>query len=150
MVKDYFEEGMIGSTWHKKVGNHCWVPKTTSFCLLAAPELPELTWNDKMIINVKIYRKSLQPFKDSGEIRVHIKSFHMSSWLWSSSLFTFFFLQGCLCGSVSWVSAFGSGHDLRVLGLSPTSGSLLSRGVCCSLSSSLLLSPDSCCLSLNK
>ena len=31
---------------------------------------------------------------------------------------------GCLVGEVS---AFGSGHDPRVLGWSPTSGSLLSR-----------------------
>ena len=32
-----------------------------------------------------------------------------------------------LGGSVSEASAFSSGHDLKVLGLSPTSGSLLSR-----------------------
>ena len=34
---------------------------------------------------------------------------------------------GRLGGSVGWASAFGSGHDLRVLGSSPASGSLLSR-----------------------
>ena len=34
---------------------------------------------------------------------------------------------GRLGGSVGLVSAFGSGHDLRVLGSSPTLGSLLSR-----------------------
>ena len=33
---------------------------------------------------------------------------------------------GYLGGSVSEASAFGSGHDLRVLGWSPVSGSLLS------------------------
>ena len=41
-----------------------------------------------------------------------------------------------------WVkaSAFGSGHDLRVLGWSPTSGSLLSRkSTCPSLSLPLLI-----------
>ena len=35
--------------------------------------------------------------------------------------------QGHLGGSVCEVSIFGLGHDLRVPGLSPTSGSLLSR-----------------------
>ena len=30
------------------------------------------------------------------------------------------FLLGCPSGSVHWASAFGSGHDLRVLGSSPT------------------------------
>ena len=35
-------------------------------------------------------------------------------------------MEGHLGGSVSEASAFGSGHDLRVLGLSPMSGSLLS------------------------
>ena len=33
---------------------------------------------------------------------------------------------GCLGGSVNEMSAFGSGHGLRVLGLSPATGSLLS------------------------
>lgn len=32
---------------------------------------------------------------------------------------------GCLGGSVGEVSAFGSGHDLQVLGWNPKSGSLL-------------------------
>ena len=35
-------------------------------------------------------------------------------------------MRGHLGGSVSEASAFSSGHDLRVLGLSPSSGSLLS------------------------
>ena len=35
--------------------------------------------------------------------------------------------QGCLSGSIDWASAFCSGHGLRVPGLSPTLGSLLSR-----------------------
>ena len=35
-------------------------------------------------------------------------------------------LMGCLGGSVSEVFAFGSGHDLRILGWSPKSSSLLS------------------------
>ena len=34
---------------------------------------------------------------------------------------------GRLGGSVGWAAAFGSGHDLRVLGLSPAWGSLLGR-----------------------
>lgn len=34
---------------------------------------------------------------------------------------------GCLGASVGWVSDLNLGHDLRVLGLSPTTGSLLSR-----------------------
>jgi len=34
---------------------------------------------------------------------------------------------GRLTGSVGWASAFGSGHDPRVLGWSTASGSLLSR-----------------------
>ena len=36
-------------------------------------------------------------------------------------------LKGRLGDSVGWVSAFGLGHNPRVLGLSPASGSLLSR-----------------------
>uniref|UniRef100_A0A452QWU4 FERM, ARHGEF and pleckstrin domain-containing protein 2 n=1 Tax=Ursus americanus TaxID=9643 RepID=A0A452QWU4_URSAM len=35
--------------------------------------------------------------------------------------------QGCLGGSIGEASAFGSSHDPRVLGWSPTSGSLLGR-----------------------
>ena len=34
---------------------------------------------------------------------------------------------GHLCGSVSWVAAFSTGHNPRVLGSNPTSGSLLSE-----------------------
>jgi len=47
--------------------------------------------------------------------------------------FTLFFtlknanISECLGGSVDEGFAFGSGHDPRVLGWSPTSGSLLSR-----------------------
>ena len=33
--------------------------------------------------------------------------------------------KGHLVGSVGWVTAFGSGHDLGVLGLSPVLGSQL-------------------------
>ena len=36
--------------------------------------------------------------------------------------------QGTWDGSVGRVSAFSSGHDSRILGLSPTSGSVLSEG----------------------
>jgi len=53
--------------------------------------------------------------------------------------------QGCLRGSVGSASAFGSGHDPRVLGSSPTSGSLL-RGE--PASPSACRSPWLCALSL--
>ena len=46
--------------------------------------------------------------------------------------------QGHLHGSVCEASAFGSGHDPRVLGSSPTSGSLLSGGPASP-------SPSACC-----
>ena len=58
------------------------------------------------------------------------------------------FEMGHLGGLVSKVSAFSSGHDLRVLGLSSTSGSLLS-GESASLSPSLCLFFLSLSLSLS-
>ena len=54
---------------------------------------------------------------------------------------------GHLGGSVSWVSAFSSGHDPRVLGWSPKSGSLLSRESA-SPSPSACRSPCLCSLSV--
>ena len=51
-----------------------------------------------------------------------------------------------LSGSIGEASAFGSGHDPRVLGSSPTSGSLLSRE---SASLSPCAPPPACALSLS-
>ena len=53
-----------------------------------------------------------------------------------------------LDGSVGEAFAFGSGHDLRVLGLSPASGSLLS-GESAFPSPSACHSPRFCSLSLS-
>ena len=58
------------------------------------------------------------------------------------------FLKGRLGGSVGKAAAFGSGHDLRVLGWSPASGSLLSREPA-SLPLSLPASLLTCDLSLS-
>ena len=54
--------------------------------------------------------------------------------------------QGRLGGSVGWATAFGSGHDPGVPGLSPASGSLLSG----SLLLSLTLPPVMLSLSLSQ
>ena len=55
---------------------------------------------------------------------------------------------GLLGGSVRWVSAFGSGHDPKVLGSRPVSGSLLSgEPTSPSPSLCLLLSLPVCSLS---
>ena len=51
--------------------------------------------------------------------------------------------EGSLGSLVSWASAFGSGHELEVLGLSPELGSLLNRG-------SLLVSRSSYLLVLTR
>jgi len=56
------------------------------------------------------------------------------------------YFWGHLGGSVSYASAFGSGHDLRVLGSSPMLGSLLSGE---SASPSLSASPPAYVLSLS-
>ena len=65
-----------------------------------------------------------------------IKSEHKALWI-------YLFIKtawevGHLGGSVGWTSAFGSGRDPGVLGLSPTSGFL--RGACISLCLCLCLS----------
>ena len=57
-------------------------------------------------------------------------------------------LLGLLGGSVGEASAFGSGHDLRVLGWNPESGSLLS-GEPASPSPSAAPCPSLCSLSLS-
>ena len=56
---------------------------------------------------------------------------------------------GHLGGSVGWASAFGSGQDLRVLGSSPVSGSLLNRSLFLSLSLPLLSPAHALSLSLS-
>ena len=59
-------------------------------------------------------------------------------------------VKGYLGGSVSKVSAFGSGHDPGVLRSSPASESLLSRGACFSLCLCLCLSLSLCVTIINK
>ena len=66
----------------------------------------------------------------------HVGTGHLSSFLLflstknssKNSLLKNYCVQGPLWGSVGDMSAFSADHDLRILGSSPASGSLLSNG----------------------
>ena len=63
VLKGYFEEGVVGGTWDKKIVNSCWVPKEHLSVLSPLQSCHNLlTWNDKIKINVvKSYKKTLKP-----------------------------------------------------------------------------------------